>query len=143
MAVIDHAIELGYSVDWDGDVSERSFCQSKGVAVWPLEPWAARSDDERSAVCGAPEPEVEVTQALRQEGFDDYTSSDDHLMHITGIARDQHGTTYYITKNSWGETGPMGGFIYLSESYVRAKTISILVHRDALPRGLRRRLAGE
>ncbi|MGD8727158.1 MAG: C1 family peptidase [Gemmatimonadales bacterium] len=131
--VMDHAIEHGFTIDWDGDVSERSFCQNNGVAVWPLKTWAERDAAERNTMCAAPEPEVEVTQDVRQAGFDDYTSTDDHLMHVTGLARDQHGTKYYITKNSWGLTGPQDGFIYMSEAYVRAKTISILLHRDALP----------
>ncbi len=137
IGVMDHALEHGFSVAWDGDVSERSFCQGKGVAIWPVNQWAARSADERRTLCDAPEAEIEVTQARRQRGFDDYSSSDDHLMHITGIARDQRGIEYYITKNSWGETGPKDGFIYMSESYVRAKTIAILVHEDALPGDIR------
>ncbi len=141
MDVIDHALEQGYSVDWDGDVSERSFCHSKGVAVLPLQPWSARNEEERERVCSVPEAEVQVTQEVRQQGFDDYSSSDDHLMHLVGLARDQHGTKYYITKNSWGVTGAKDGFVYMSESYVRAKTITIVVHREALPDGLVGRVA--
>ncbi|NIM52478.1 MAG: aminopeptidase [Gemmatimonadales bacterium] len=139
MGVIDRAVERGFSVDWDGDVSERSFCHDKGVAIWPLNPWDERSSEERGQLCDVPEPEVRVTQELRQRSFDNYTSSDDHLMHIVGIAKDQHGTKYYVTKNSWGETGAKDGFVYMSESYVRAKTMSIVVHRDALPQELARR----
>ncbi|MEE9132420.1 MAG: C1 family peptidase [Gemmatimonadota bacterium] len=141
MAVIDHAIDNGYSVAWDGDVSERSFCHSKGVAIWPAEGWDERSDDEKNSLCDAPEPEAQVAQDQRQKGFDNYTSSDDHLMHIVGIARDQNGTKYYITKNSWGETGAKDGYVYISEAYVRAKTISILVHQDALPQNVEEQLA--
>lgn len=136
MSVLDRAIEGGFSVAWDGDVSERSFCHSKGVALWPVRAWDERDEEERGALCERPEAEVRVTQESRQRGFDDYTSSDDHLMHIVGTARDQNGTRYYITKNSWGETGSREGYVYMSESYVRAKTISILVHRNALPDAL-------
>jgi len=136
MGVIDHALERGYSVDWDGDVSERSFCHAKGVAVLPREPWGERSEEARTRVCSVPEAEAQVTQAVRQRGFDDYTSTDDHLMHLVGIARDQNGTKYYLTKNSWGVTGAQDGFLYMSEAYVRAKTITVVVHRDALPAGL-------
>jgi bleomycin hydrolase len=118
MGVIDHALERGYSVDWDGDVSERSFCHSKGVAVLPLEP-----------------------QEVRQHGFDNYSSTDDHLMHLVGIARDRNGAKYYLTKNSWGVTGAEDGFLYMSEAYVRAKTVTIVVHREALPDGLTGRVA--
>lgn len=137
MGVIDHALEQGYSVDWDGDVSERGFCHGKGVAVLPAVPWADRSEEARQRICSTPEPEVEVTQELRQQLFDSHSSTDDHLMHIVGVARDQHGTKYYITKNSWGETGAQDGYVYMSESYVRAKTISIIVHYEALPRSVR------
>jgi bleomycin hydrolase len=141
MGVIDHAMERGYSVDWDGDVSERSFCHSKGVAVLPLEPWSARDEEERERVCTVAEAEVEVTQEVRQQGFDAYTSTDDHLMHLVGIARDRDGTKYYLTKNSWGVTGAEDGFLYMSEAYVRAKTITVVVHREALPDGLTGRVA--
>jgi bleomycin hydrolase len=142
IAVIDRAVERGFSVAWDGDVSERSFCHAKGVAVLPSEPWDERDDDARQRVCSVPEPEAQVTQEVRQLGFDNYTSSDDHLMHIVGIARDQDGTKYYVTKNSWGPTGARQGYVYISEAYVRAKTISVVVHRDALPAELARRLTG-
>lgn len=141
MSALDHALARGYSVVWDGDVSERSFCHGQGVALWPRADWEDRTEAERKSLCQAPEPEVVVTQDLRQEGFDDYTSSDDHLMHIVGTARDRNGTRYYITKNSWGVTGDADGYVYMSERYVRAKTISILLHRDALPRGLAERIA--
>ena len=143
MSVIDNALENGYSVDWDGDVSERSFCHSKGVAVLPLVPWASRSSEEQGQVCGVPQPELTVTPEVRQQMFDNYASTDDHLMHLVGIARDQNGTKYYVTKNSWGETGAEDGYVYMSEQYVRAKTVSIMVHRDALPRSLRGSVAEE
>jgi bleomycin hydrolase len=64
-------------------------------------------------------------------------------MHLTGIARDQRGTTYYVTKNSWGVTGPQEGYVYMSEAFVRAKTMSVIVHRDALPPALRAQLADD
>lgn len=142
MAVIDRALANGFSVAWDGDVSERSFCQADGVALLPARAWEDRTDAERRALCKTPEDEVEVTQERRQGWFDAHSSTDDHLMHLVGTARDQNGTRYYITKNSWGETGAEDGYVYMSESYVRAKTISITVHRDALPQALRRRTEG-
>jgi bleomycin hydrolase len=141
MAVIDGALEQGYSVAWDGDVSERSFCQANGVAVMPVSDRTDRSEEDRRALCTVPEPEVSVTQEVRQRWFDDQSSTDDHLMHLTGMARDQRGTTYYVTKNSWGVTGPEGGYVYMSEAFVRAKTMSVIVHRDALPPALRAQLA--
>ena len=79
-------------------------------------------------------PEKKIDQDLRQKTFDNYTTTDDHLMHIVGIATDQKGTKYYKTKNSWGpESNDFGGFLYMSESYVKLKTVAIMVHKDAVP----------
>jgi len=117
--VMDHAIENGFTVCWDGDVSDKGFTHSKGVA----------SFDE------------EVTQELRQEVFDNYTATDDHLMHITGIVEDQDGIRYYKTKNSWAEdSNDFGGYLNMSESYIRLKTVAIMVNKDALPKDISKKL---
>lgn len=126
MAAVDHALENGYSVAWDGDVSESTFCHGEGVAVLPAE-------GEGAASCEAPGAEMDVTQVRRQTFFDSQQSTDDHLMHLVGVATDQNGARYYRTKNSWGTGNPYAGYDYMSVPYVRAKTISVLVHRDALP----------
>ncbi|MRR24024.1 aminopeptidase, partial [bacterium] len=82
-----------------------------------------------------------VTQDVRQKGYETFVTTDDHLMHITGIVKDQNGTKYYITKNSWGtDRNPQGGYLNMSESYVRAKTIFIMVHKDAIPSGIKSKL---
>ena len=82
-----------------------------------------------------------VTPEIRQQGYESFETTDDHLMHITGIARDQNNTKYYITKNSWGtERNAFGGYLNMSESFVRAKTIYILVHKDAIPKEIREKL---
>ena len=142
MEALDHALESGYTVGWDGDTSEKEFNKKEGIAILPLIDWDEKSEAEQENTCKIPEPEKEVTQALRQEYFENYATTDDHLMHITGIATDQNGVRYYITKNSWG-TKDRGhdGYVYMSEAYVRAKTVSILMHRDALPQNLGKRLA--
>jgi bleomycin hydrolase len=89
----------------------------------------------------SPFPEVMVTQEIHQAGFENFTTTDDHLMHLTGIVKDQNGTKYYITKNSWGtDRNPFGGYLNMSESYVRAKTISILVHKNAIPAEIKTKL---
>ena len=132
MAVIDNALNNGYTVCWDGDVSEQGYVfMPTGVAVLPADP---RTDMQTIAASSSIIEEVEyVDQAMRQAGFESFTTTDDHLEHITGIATDPAGTRYYITKNSWGERGPFGGYHYMSEKYVRAKTVSILGHKDAIP----------
>lgn len=112
--IMEYVINNGYSIDWDGDVSESGFNQKEGFAVLP---------DENAA----------VTQDDRQLDFDTWLATDDHLMHITGIAKDKEGKTYFLAKNSWGITGKYDGFIYLSERYVRLKTICILINKNAVP----------
>lgn len=139
MMAIEHAVKNGYSLAWDGDITEQSFKPKKGVAILPLREWQEKDREERSGICDTPEPEKAVTQEFRQEAFDNYTSTDDHLMHIVGTAHDQNGTRYYKAKNSWGVKGSRyKGFIYLSESYMRAKTISVVVHKKGLPPDLAR-----
>ncbi len=134
MSIIRSAVEQGYTVAWDGDVSEKSFSQKKGVAILPAKPWHERTSDERDDICKEPETELEVGQQTRQQHFDNYSSTDDHLMHLVGTARDQNNTLYFVVKNSWGTLDTEhNGFVYLSESYVRSKTISVLVHKDAVP----------
>lgn len=149
--IMDYSFANGYTVNWDGDVSERGFSRQKGVAINPLPVQAGNQqgtakDGQGSSVTDpwsftGPVPEVSVTQKIRQTGYENFTTTDDHLMHLTGIARDQNGTVYYITKNSWGTDDMVyKGYWYMSESYVRAKTIFIMVHKDAIPREIRDRL---
>ena len=156
MEAIDHALNNGYTVCWDGDVSEQGFSYKNGVAINPqVEDVKDYSTTDRARFEAMPKyqrmeevfkfehpyPESNVTPEIRQEGYEKFVTTDDHLMHITGIAKDQNGTKYYITKNSWGADGnKFGGYQNMSESYVRAKTISVMVHKDSLPKGLKKKL---
>ncbi|WP_299684679.1 C1 family peptidase [uncultured Dokdonia sp.] len=127
---IDNALEKGYTLTLDCDVSELSFSSKQGVAVIP-----AQKENEKLAVLG-PEEEKVITQKYRQDEFENYNTTDDHLMHITGKAKDQNGTIYYKVKNSWG-TNPdrtaYNGYVYMSVSYIKLKAISVLMHRGGLP----------
>ena len=139
MAVIDNALNTGYTVSWDGDVSEKGYVYSPlGIAILP-----ADASLDRKAI-GATDTLIaeveEVDQELRQQGYESFTTTDDHLEHLIGIANDPAGTKYYITKNSWGAEGPYEGYHYMSEKYVRAKTISIIVHKDAIPADIKAKL---
>lgn len=139
-AVIDSSLARGITVAWDGDISDHDFSQKKGYAVVPAKSWDEKSVDEREEKITEPEAEKVVTQQLRQKYFDNFTATDDHVMHITGLAHDQKGTRYYLTKNSWGVTGKYDGYIYMSRPYVRLNTLSVLVHKDALPRSIAEKL---
>lgn len=133
VAIARHAIENGYSVSWDGDVSEKGFSARNGIAVLPI-------DEKREDLFTQPNEELAVNQQLRQETFENYTTTDDHLMHITGLAKDQNGTRYFYTKNSWGEISPFNGYLYISEPYFRLKTVSLLVNKKAVPANIRKKL---
>ena len=139
MEVIDHALNNGYTVCWDGDVSENGYVfYPTAVAIIPAD---SRIGYNEIASSDSLIREVDfVDQAMRQEGFESFTTTDDHLEHITGIATDQAGNKYYITKNSWGDSNAYGGYHYMSEKYVRAKTVSILVNKNSVPKDIRKKL---
>lgn len=153
--IMDFALTNGYTVNWDGDVSERGFSHASGVAINPdMSKMEIPANTDRARFEGMPsdrtpipgmfdrpQPEIEVTQEIRQKGYETFVTSDDHLMHVTGIVKDQNGNKYYITKNSWGtDRNPHGGYLNMSESYVRAKTIFIMVHKDAVPADIKAKL---
>lgn len=156
MHVIDHALDNGYSVCWDGDVSEKGFSHVNGVAINPEVSDLSRYEKTDSASFAGkkeserleqifkfekPYPEVVVTPQVRQKGYETFATTDDHLMHITGRVKDQNGTRYYRTKNSWGtERNTFGGYLNMSDSFVRAKTIYVMLHKDAIPAATRKKL---
>jgi bleomycin hydrolase len=152
--VIDTSIAQGYTVVWGADISEKGFSWKNGVAVVPdkdvaeiagLESgkWSKMSDAEKDKLLfkfDKPNPERKITQEMRQVEFDNYQTTDDHGMHLTGIAKDQNGTKYYLIKNSWSADGsPYKGYFYASESYVRLKTMDIMVNKNAIPKELRKK----
>jgi len=153
MQVIDNAIEKGYTVAWATDVSEKGF-NRKGIAVVPdveategpgsdQAHWLGLSQTERETLATAltsPVPEKKITQEMRQEGFDNYETTDDHGMLIYGTAQDQNGSKYYIVKNSWGTDSPYKGIWYASVPFVEYKTVSIVIHKDAIPKEIRNKL---
>ena len=151
MEVMYNAIENGYTIAWGSDVSEKGFTRD-GLAVVPVEQKkaVAGSDQERWVGKAADGPKEEVkaelpeemviTQEMRQDGYDRKTTTDDHGMHIYGVAQDQNGTNYFMVKNSWGETGKYKGVWYASDAFVRYKTLNIVVHKDALPKHIAKKL---
>ena len=154
-AIIDNAIDKGFTVAWAADISERGFSTSnKGIAVIPdvnttnmsdaeISKWETMSDKEKEDKLyelGKPGKEKEITQEMRQIAFDNYTTTDDHGMLIYGTAKDQNGAIYYMVKNSWGDYNKFDGNFYASKPYVLYKTMDIMVHKDAIPAPIRKKL---
>ncbi|MEI6124095.1 MAG: C1 family peptidase [Bacteroidota bacterium] len=122
MAVIENSLNNGYTVCWDGDVSDDvSFVHNGGVA---------KLDNEKT----------KISETERQKAFEDFTVTDDHLMHLCGLAKGDDDVSYYLTKNSWGDKKGNKGFWFLSDNYVRLKTIAILVNKDAIPAHIKTKL---
>ncbi|MBR4595520.1 MAG: aminopeptidase [Bacteroidales bacterium] len=148
MAIIDNAVDKGYTVAWGGDVSEPGFTRDGLAILIDMEALATSGSDQERWVGKAEEKpaekasvkEIEVTQELRQDYYDEKTSTDDHGMHLYGIAKDQNGTKYYLIKNSWGETGEYKGIWYMSENYVKGKTLNILVNKNAVPKDILKKI---
>lgn len=146
--IVDNAIEKGYTVLWAADVSEKGFKWYDGVALMPkvdrnkakegteLSRWVKLKDSEKEDEMydfKGPVEEIEVTQEFRQQGFDNYETTDDHGMVIVGTAVDQKGNKYYKVKNSWDSEQVYDGYFYISMPYFLAKTMSIMVNKDAVP----------
>jgi len=138
--ILDNAIRNGYSVSWAADVSEKYFSWRNGVAYVPEKSYREMSKEERSAMFDGPKAEMEITQEMRQEGYDNYTTTDDHGMQIVGLANDQNGKEYYLVKNSWGTRNDHEGYLYVSKNYVKYKTLSFVLHKDAVPGGLAKKI---
>lgn len=148
MAALDNALENGFTVAWGTDVSEKGFTrdglgilykeQVKKTSGSDQERWVGKSE-EKNDEPQAPEEEV-ADQAYRQKGYDNKNLTDDHGMQIFGIAKDQFGKKYYMVKNSWGTAGKYKGIWYVTEAYVRGKSMDITMHKDALPKSLAKKL---
>lgn len=152
MKVMDNAIDNGYTFCWGADVSEKGFTRD-GIAVCPdadngaditgsdMARWTGLSPAEkRKELTSRPLPEINVTQESRQEAYDNWETTDDHGMLIYGVAKDQNGKEYYMVKNSWGLSGKYKGIWYASKTFAKYKTMNILVHKDAIPKDIRKKL---
>lgn len=153
MRIIDNAIANGYTMAWGADVSENGFTR-KGIGVVPDEDngadltgsdmakWLNMSTDKKKEkLTEKPLPEKEITQAMRQQAFDMWDTTDDHGLQIFGTAHDQNGKRYYMVKNSWGAIrSDYHGIWYISEAFMKYKTNDILVHKNAIPKDIRKKL---
>ncbi len=137
MRIIDNALENGYTVAWDGDLTAGEFNHNRGIAICP------NPEDFSEAIkLEKVYPDRVVTQEMRQKDFETFRTVDDHLMHLTGLYKDQNGNKFYKTKNSWGEgrNPEMKGYLYMSKAYIEMRTISFMVHKDAIPKDIRKKL---
>lgn len=154
MNIIDYALKNGFTVAWASDTSEKGFVNNKGIAVLPAAPannmtdleianWEALSEEDRKNKLyelNTVVPELTITQEMRQQAFDIFETTDDHGMHIIGLSKDQYGNEFYKVKNSWGDYNKYNGFLYASKPYVAYKTMSIMLHKDAVPQNIREKL---
>lgn len=153
MRIIDNALANGYTLAWAADVSEVGFTR-KGIGVVPdddkgaditgsdMAKWVGMSaDKKKEELTKKPLPEKTITQQMRQDAFDNWETTDDHGMQIFGTAKDQNGKRYYMVKNSWGAIrSDYKGIWYVSEAFMQYKTNDILVHKNAIPKDIRKKL---
>ena len=154
MRVMEESVKNGWTFAWGSDVSEDGFSRRTGknkcVATVPdtkstagvgsdQSRWTGEKAGANIAQADAAGEKV-ITQELRQEGYDNWTTTDDHGMQIYGIAKDQHGKEYFMMKNSWGEYGPYKGFWYVSKPFVAYKTMNIVINKNAIPKDIRKKL---
>lgn len=151
MQVMEEGVKNGYTFAWGSDVSEKGFNSRKGIASVP----ASGKDNDKTgsdaarwtgdnfkggAVIQSGSDEKTITQEMRQLGYDNWETTDDHGMVIYGIAKDNNGKEYFMVKNSWGEYGPYKGMFYATKAFVAYKTMNIVIHKDALPKAIAKKL---
>lgn len=152
MTVVENALKEGYTVAWGADVSEKGFSFKNGLAIVPEDPstidvigkdnknFSDAGADKSSNAFNHPVKELKVTPEMRQLGYDNKTTTDDHGMHIVGIYKEANGTRFLLVKNSWGTTNYPKGYLYVSENYFNLKTINIYLHKDAIQKDIRKKL---
>lgn len=151
MTVMESAVKDGYTFAWGSDVSEKGFNARTGTAKVPADAkdndktgsdaarWTGSNERNNAAVQGG-QGELTITQEMRQLGYDNWETTDDHGMVIYGLAKDKDGNEYFMVKNSWGDYGPYNGMFFASKAFVAYKTMNILIHKNAIPKDIARKL---
>lgn len=129
--IVDTCLMKGYTLVWDGCIAGKGHSYDKGLAMEPEDPYN-KDFDLKSTI-----KEIEINQQKRQIAFERLKTTDDHLMHIIGIAENAKGKKFYIVKDSGGENGPYKGFLYMSEAFFKMKTIAITLNKNALPESVK------
>lgn len=140
MQVMENTVNSGYSIAWATDVSEKGFSSANAVAVIPEKDLTIMSKTEINDFLSEPVDELEITQEMRQKAFDNFETTDDHGMHITGIAKDKNGEKYFYVKNSWSEYAGEKGYYYFSDNFVKYKTMSFMVNKNAVPKEILKKM---
>jgi bleomycin hydrolase len=139
-AIVDNAISKGYSIGWATDVSEPYFSYKNGVAYVPDVNLDQITPEVKKELFTEPKKDKTITEDMRQNALNNLSTTDDHGMHIVGLAKDQTGKEYYMVKNSWGVTNDFEGYIYVTRPYVEYKSTAILVHKNAIPKSILKQL---
>ncbi len=150
--IIDNSLEMGHTVAWAGDVSEKGFSWKHGIAIVPDVEYEETSGTDKERLTGLtteemiysfkrPVKEMKITPEMRQKEFDNYKTTDDHGMHIVGVAKDQTDNKFYIVKNSWDTNNPYDGYIYMSETFIKYKATDIMIHKDVVPKKIAKKLS--
>lgn len=146
----EEALMNGYTIGWDADVSTTGFSHGEGLCVFSankedqvpgneMEKWQKMQSDKKTKFTAI---EREVTPEKRQLWYDNYLTEDDHCMQISGMYKDQNGGTFYKVKNSWAaDSNSYGGFFYTSKAYFNAKTLYIMIHKNSLSDGTKKKYA--
>jgi bleomycin hydrolase len=138
--IVDNALENGYTVEWGSDVSEPYYSERNSIAIVPQVDMGNMTSEERDSIFTNVVPQKIITQDMRQQAFDDLSTTDDHGMQIIGIAKDQNGDEFYIVKNSHGANNYCNGYLYVSAQYFEYKTTSIMVNKNSIPTSIRKKL---
>ena len=152
-SIAENALKNGYTIAWGADVSEKGFGFRDGLAIVPEDEstievsgrdnknFSDAGADKKSNAFLNPTKELKITEQMRQDAYDKKLTTDDHGMHIVGLYKDQNGTNYFLVKNSWGDDRNYPkGYFYASESYFRYKTMNYYLHKNAIPKEIRKKL---
>lgn len=124
LMLTDTALHKGWSVGWEGDVTENTFNSFAGYAYFPDSTY--RYDVQRL------------------ENYKTEVTERDHMLHLAGIGRDENNKKWYYLKNSWGTwLSRYKGYLFMEENYFRLKTVILFVNKAALPKSLKEKLGIE